>query len=41
MSTLRGIVNPLLDLRMERDATMQAAVRELDARADEEQPTTA
>ncbi len=41
LSALRGILNPLLDARMERDATMQAIARELDARGDEEQPTTA
>ena len=41
MSTLRGILNPLIDRQMERDATIQAAARELDKRAGEEQPTTA
>jgi NAD(P)-dependent dehydrogenase (short-subunit alcohol dehydrogenase family) len=41
LSTLRGILNPLLDTQAERDATIQAAARELDARAGEEQPTTA
>jgi NAD(P)-dependent dehydrogenase (short-subunit alcohol dehydrogenase family) len=41
MSILRGIVNPLLDVRMERDAAVQAAARELDSRGSEEQPTTA
>jgi NAD(P)-dependent dehydrogenase (short-subunit alcohol dehydrogenase family) len=41
LSTLRGIVNPLLDRQAERDAQLQAAVRDLDARAGEEQPTTA
>jgi len=40
-STLRGIINPLFDRRMVDDAEMQANVRELDARGDEEQPTTA
>jgi NAD(P)-dependent dehydrogenase (short-subunit alcohol dehydrogenase family) len=40
-SVLRGIVNPLLDTRMVRDAETQAIVRELDGRGDEEQPTTA
>lgn len=41
VSVLRGIVNPLLDVRMERDARTQGVLRELDARAREEQPTTA
>ena len=41
VSVLRGIVNPLLDRRMERDAKLQGLVVELDARAGEEQPTTA
>ena len=41
MSTLRGILNPLIDRQMERDAKIQAAARELDRRAGEEQPTTA
>ena len=41
MSVLRGIMNPLIDRRMERDATVQAAARDLDARGGEEQPTTA
>ncbi len=41
MSTLRGILNPLIDRQMERDAKIQAAARELDKRAGEEQPTTA
>jgi NAD(P)-dependent dehydrogenase (short-subunit alcohol dehydrogenase family) len=40
-STLRGIINPLLDNRMVGDAETQAIARELDARGDEEQPTTA
>lgn len=41
VSVLRGIVNPLLDRRMERHAKLQGLVAELDARAGEEQPTTA
>ncbi len=41
MSILRGIVNPLSDLQLERDARSQALLRELDARAGEDQPTTA
>jgi NAD(P)-dependent dehydrogenase (short-subunit alcohol dehydrogenase family) len=40
-SLLRGIINPLLDRQAERDAETQAIVGELDARAGEEQPTTA
>jgi NAD(P)-dependent dehydrogenase (short-subunit alcohol dehydrogenase family) len=40
MSTLRGIVNPLIDMRMERDEKVQAGTRELDSRGSEEQPTT-
>jgi len=40
-SVLRGIVNPLIDKRFESDAQSQAIVRELDARGDQEQPTTA
>jgi len=41
LSTLRGILNPLLDLQAERDATIQGIVRDLDARASDDQPTTA
>jgi len=40
-SAMRGIVNPLLDDYMLRDADTQAIVRELDARGDQEQPLTA
>jgi NAD(P)-dependent dehydrogenase (short-subunit alcohol dehydrogenase family) len=40
-SVLRGIINPLLDNRMVRDAETQEIARELDARGDEEQPTSA
>ena len=40
-SALRGMVNPLLDSRMVRDAEIQAIARELDGRGDQEQPTTA
>jgi NAD(P)-dependent dehydrogenase (short-subunit alcohol dehydrogenase family) len=40
-SALRGIINPLLDDYMLRDAETQAIVRELDARGDQEQPLTA
>lgn len=41
LSVLRGLVNPLLDARMERDAATQAVLRKLDQREGEEQPTTA
>jgi len=41
MSVLRGIINPLLDARIERDAEAQATLRKIDARAGEDQPTTA
>ncbi len=40
ISALRGMLNPLSDLQLERDKRLQAAVRDLDARAGEEQPTT-
>ncbi|HYF26998.1 MAG TPA: short-chain dehydrogenase/reductase [Baekduia sp.] len=41
LSTLRGIVNPLLDRAVVRDARIQGVLRELDSREGEEQPTTA
>lgn len=41
LSVLRGVLNPLLDNRMVGDAEIQAIARELDERADQEQPTTA
>jgi hypothetical protein len=41
LSVLRGILNPLIDAQMERDAETQAITRELDARAGERTPTTA
>jgi NAD(P)-dependent dehydrogenase (short-subunit alcohol dehydrogenase family) len=41
LSIMRGILNPLLDRRMERDAKVQAIARELDSREGQEQPTTA
>jgi NAD(P)-dependent dehydrogenase (short-subunit alcohol dehydrogenase family) len=41
LSTMRGIINPLVDDRMVKDAAVQAIVRELDARGDQEQPLTA
>jgi NAD(P)-dependent dehydrogenase (short-subunit alcohol dehydrogenase family) len=40
MSVLRGILGPLGDARLERDESMQAHLRKLDARAGEDQPTT-
>ncbi len=41
MSVLRGVLNPITDARLERDATTQGLLREIDARAGEDQPTTA
>jgi NAD(P)-dependent dehydrogenase (short-subunit alcohol dehydrogenase family) len=41
LSVLRGLLNPLLDAQMERDAETQAITRELDAPAGERTPTTA
>jgi len=41
LSVLRGVLNPLSDARMGRDAAIHGVVRELDSRAGEEQPTTA
>jgi NAD(P)-dependent dehydrogenase (short-subunit alcohol dehydrogenase family) len=41
MSVLRGVLNPLTDAQMERDPKMQALLGEFDARAGEDQPTTA
>jgi NAD(P)-dependent dehydrogenase (short-subunit alcohol dehydrogenase family) len=41
MSVLRGILNPLSDAQLERDAGTQESLRALDARAGEDQPTTA
>lgn len=40
-STMRGIVNPLIDSWMVKNAEAQDLVRDLDARADEEQSTSA
>ena len=40
-SALRGILGPLMDARLERDEEVQAHLRELDARAGQDQPTTA
>jgi NAD(P)-dependent dehydrogenase (short-subunit alcohol dehydrogenase family) len=41
MSVLRGILNPLSDAQLERDERTQQNLRTLDARAGEDQPTTA
>ena len=41
MFVLRGILGPILDRYMERNARLQGIARGLDARGDEEQPTTA
>jgi NAD(P)-dependent dehydrogenase (short-subunit alcohol dehydrogenase family) len=41
MSLLRGVLNPLSDARLERDERAQQLMREIDARAGEDQPTTA
>ena len=41
MSVMRGIVNPLTDAQAERDARAQGLMRQFDARAGEDQPTTA
>ncbi len=40
-SVLRGILNPLGDMQFERDEKTQTVLREIDARAGEEQTTTA
>jgi NAD(P)-dependent dehydrogenase (short-subunit alcohol dehydrogenase family) len=40
LALLRGVVGPLLDARLERDAKGQAMLREIDARGGEDQPTT-
>jgi NAD(P)-dependent dehydrogenase (short-subunit alcohol dehydrogenase family) len=39
VSALRGILNPLLDRRFERDAAMTATIREVEAEADEQGAT--
>jgi NAD(P)-dependent dehydrogenase (short-subunit alcohol dehydrogenase family) len=41
LSMARGVINPLGDIQMERDAGMQEQVVALDSRAGEDQPTTA
>ncbi|MCX6386493.1 MAG: short-chain dehydrogenase/reductase [Solirubrobacterales bacterium] len=40
VSVLRGVLNPLLDARMESDSATQAIAARLDERGGEEQPTT-
>jgi NAD(P)-dependent dehydrogenase (short-subunit alcohol dehydrogenase family) len=40
-SVLRGIINPLSDAQLEKDAVVLDMMRQMDARAGEEQPTTA
>ncbi len=41
MSVLRGVLNPPADARAERDETIQGLMGQIDARASEDQPTTA
>jgi NAD(P)-dependent dehydrogenase (short-subunit alcohol dehydrogenase family) len=41
ISVLRGVLNPLTDARIERDESTQELMRQVDARAGEDQPTTA
>jgi NAD(P)-dependent dehydrogenase (short-subunit alcohol dehydrogenase family) len=41
MSVLRGVLNPLTDAQAERDETVQGLLKQVDARAGEDQPTTA
>lgn len=41
LSVLRGIINPLSDRGLERPGPVQETMEDLDARAGEEQPTTA
>ena len=36
VSALRGLINPLLDRRLESDAKMQGALRTIEADADEQ-----
>ena len=40
-STMRGIINPMIDSWMVKDAEAQAMINELDSRADAEQTTSA
>jgi NAD(P)-dependent dehydrogenase (short-subunit alcohol dehydrogenase family) len=41
MSVLRGILNPLTDAHLERDANVQGLLEQIDSRAGQSQPTTA
>ncbi len=41
LSVLRGVLGPLSDAQMERDAAAQTLLREFDARSGQDQPTTA
>ena len=41
VSVLRGVLNPLSDAQLEREERAQSLLRALDARAGEDQPTTA
>jgi NAD(P)-dependent dehydrogenase (short-subunit alcohol dehydrogenase family) len=41
VSLLRGVLNPLGDARLERDEQSQGLLRAIDARAGQDQPTTA
>ncbi len=41
MSVLRGVLNPLTDAQAERDENVQSLIEQIDARAGEDQPTTA
>ncbi|HEX8085162.1 MAG TPA: short-chain dehydrogenase/reductase [Solirubrobacteraceae bacterium] len=41
MSVLRGVLNPINDRRSERDPAFQRIIEQLDARGNEEQPTSA
>jgi NAD(P)-dependent dehydrogenase (short-subunit alcohol dehydrogenase family) len=41
MSVLRGVINPLSDAQLQRDQRNQELLRRIEARAGEEQPTTA
>jgi NAD(P)-dependent dehydrogenase (short-subunit alcohol dehydrogenase family) len=40
LSVLRGVLNPIADAQAERDQATQALMRQIDARAGEDQPTT-
>jgi hypothetical protein len=40
LSVLRGVLNPIADAQAERDEATQGLMRQIDARAGEDQPTT-